>query len=93
MNVKLSEEVVRKIKSIGEVANGKDIKSKDFTVGEISACHQCGNKAITAGGTFLSAGFAGLPLKFKVLFFQVTLGLSASLEYCPKCGYLSLKFS
>lgn len=91
MNTKLSEEVVRKIKSIGAAAI--DDNTKDFSLGEIPTCPQCGNQAITGGGTFLSAGFKNVPLKFKILFISVTLGLSASVAYCPKCGFLSLKLA
>jgi len=89
LNTSLSEVLVRRIKSIGEESH----KGKGVSIVDSSSCLQCGNKVLTSGGSFLSVGFSDLPLRFKVLFFQVTLGITADLEYCPKCGYLSLKFS
>lgn len=43
--------------------------------------------------TCLSSGFPDIPLKFKVLFFSVTLGLNISVQYCPNCGFLSIKLA
>lgn len=85
----LSEEVVRKIKNVNSVIKN----DKGVSFGDVTSCPGCGNKALSKGGSFLSARFSDLPLKFKVLFFSVTLGLTAKLEYCPNCGHLSLSFS
>lgn len=54
-------------------------------------CPRCGQLKIPEGLFF--SGNIQVPLKLRVLFFMVNLGINVELNYCPKCGFLRIKLA
>lgn len=53
-----------------------------------AVCPKCKNKSAPAGSYV--AVQVPVPLKVRVLFFNVAVSLSVEIKYCPVCGYLAV---
>jgi ribosomal protein S27AE len=66
-------------------------KAYGVEVGNAS-CPKCGQPAFP-NGMFFSGTITDIPLKIRVLFFNITLGLAVNVGYCPRCGHLAIKIN
>jgi predicted RNA-binding Zn-ribbon protein involved in translation (DUF1610 family) len=51
-------------------------------------CPRCGN-GVSPAGSYVAVQVP-VPLKVRVLFFNVTVTLNVEIKYCPACGYLAV---
>ena len=60
-----------------------------------SKCPKCGAEAVQVGtegirlGKYLDTSFK-VPVKVKVVFFNVSITLTITVKYCANCGYLAV---
>ncbi|MCE1245984.1 MAG: hypothetical protein LWY06_05020 [Firmicutes bacterium] len=58
------------------------------SISSSAVCPHCRNKSAPAGSYV--AVQVPVPVKVRVLFFNVALSINTEINYCPACGYLKV---